>query len=226
MQRQDVMQLWRLKVSKCLVNIICGAPHHHKQAIGYESETMINIGVDRGALFALQQGLPLHHAVGDFDSLSEEELAYVQRNCEAVRVLSPQKDETDTEVAIELAKTYEPSAIHFYYALGGRLDHSFANINLLRQLVHQGFDAKLKSPSNELMLLMPGTYEFTHFNQPYISFFADVHVSNLCLKGFKYELAHYELKTTDIRCISNEQLEEKMVVSFDEGQLMMINSAD
>ena len=213
-------------MSKRLVNIICGAPHHQAQDIFYEPETVINIGVDRGALFALQQNLPLHQAVGDFDSLSEEEFACVQASCASVCVLSPQKDETDTEVALELAKSYEPTAIHFYYALGGRLDHSFANVSLLRQLVDQGFDAKLKSPSNELTMLLPGTYEFTHFEQPYISFFAVVHVSNLCLQGFKYELANYELKTTDIRCISNEQVSNKVVVSFDEGRLMMINSAD
>ena len=41
------------------------------------------IGVDAGALLILQAGLPIQFAVGDFDSMSEEDYAYV---CSQTRV--------------------------------------------------------------------------------------------------------------------------------------------
>ena len=39
----------------------------------------IFVGVDRGAFYLLKQGLPLDLAVGDFDSVSDEELLRIKR---------------------------------------------------------------------------------------------------------------------------------------------------
>ena len=61
----------------------------------------------------------------------------------------------------------------------------------------------------------------------YISFipFAGV-VKGIKLKGFKYLLDGYNLKPGASRCISNELVEAKGVVEFDEGCLIVVNSSD
>lgn len=39
------------------------------------------IGADRGALFLVEHGIRPHLAVGDFDSVSPEELDNIKQNC-------------------------------------------------------------------------------------------------------------------------------------------------
>ena len=54
----------------------------------------------------------------------------------------------------------------------------------------------------------------------YISFFAIEDVSNLTLKGFKYELKDIQLSTEDPLCISNEN---EGRLSFKEGLLLVVH---
>ena len=60
------------------------------------------IGVDHGAVCCMRQGIAMRKAVGDFDSITKEELAQLKQYCE-VEKLPSHKNETDTEVAIEAA---------------------------------------------------------------------------------------------------------------------------
>ena len=57
------------------------------------------IGVDAGALKIIDQGLPIKMAVGDFDSLNEEDLKRITCPIERHPIM---KDETDSELAIRL----------------------------------------------------------------------------------------------------------------------------
>ncbi len=210
-----------------IVNIVCGAPHPLEEKVDYVSEQMVNISVDRGALYLLQQNLPMAHAVGDFDSLTAAEFETLKAHHIHITKLSLMKNETDTEVALEMALSFNPTEIRFIYALGGRLDHSFANIKLLMRLAKQQIRATILNESNSMQVLSPGSYEFTHFKHPYVSFFAyDQPVKNLTLKGFKYPLTGYTLEEDDIRCISNEVDEKTCNVSFESGLLFMVNSSD
>ena len=62
------------------------------------------IGVDAGALKIIDQGLPIKMAVGDFDSLNEEDLKRITCPIERHPIM---KDETDSELAIRLCKDYD-----------------------------------------------------------------------------------------------------------------------
>lgn len=210
-----------------IINIVCGAPHFEEELVPIPSSPTLNIGVDRGALFLLEQNLPIAHAVGDFDSITDEQFGQLVAQDIKLTKLSPMKDETDTEVALNLALMYKPTEIRLIYALGGRLDHSLANVKLLMRLVKQGVRAQIISGSNRMQVLYPGTYQFSKTDTTYVSFFAhDEPVLNLNLTGLKYPLVDYVLKEDDIRCISNEIIQETFEVSFTTGRLFMINSSD
>ena len=58
------------------------------------------VGVDRGAFYLLKQGLPLDLAVGDFDSVSDEELMHIKDRAKEVIQAQPEKDDTDLELAV------------------------------------------------------------------------------------------------------------------------------
>ena len=62
------------------------------------------IGVDAGALKIIDQGFPIKMAVGDFDSLSEEEFKRITCPIDRHPIM---KDETDSELAIRLCKDYD-----------------------------------------------------------------------------------------------------------------------
>ena len=64
-------------------------------------------------------------AMGDFDSLG-----YVPEGM-SVKAFSPEKDASDMELALEEALARGADAVEVYGALGGRLDHTVANLQLL-----------------------------------------------------------------------------------------------
>ena len=55
------------------------------------------------------------------------------------------KDETDTELCIELSDKLKAKEIHLIGALGGRIDHTIANINLLYYIRKRGITPKIIS---------------------------------------------------------------------------------
>ena len=63
------------------------------------------IGADHGAIYLLDKGIKPAMAVGDFDSLTDEEWQRVVRNVAMIERHAPEKDETDTELAIIRALT-------------------------------------------------------------------------------------------------------------------------
>ncbi len=90
------------------------------------------IAADKGAATALQYGCTPRIVVGDFDSLGGELFEDLKkRGCE-IRQAAVEKDETDTELAVQTAIDEGATRITLAGALGGaRFDHEMANILLL-----------------------------------------------------------------------------------------------
>ena len=59
----------------------------------------------------------------------------------------------------------------------------------------------------------------------YCSFFALEDVSNLTLKGFKYELENYQLSHTSLLGVSNEAI-GNCRITFSSGRLLLIKSKE
>ncbi|HAX71900.1 MAG TPA: thiamine diphosphokinase [Firmicutes bacterium] len=210
-----------------IVNIVCGGPIKKLDLTYFEAANVYNIGVDRGSIQLLQQGITPHACIGDFDSITKDELEYVMAHCKDVRVLKPEKDETDTEVAIEYAVSLNCDEIRLFGTLGGRFDHTMANLKLLARFASSLVKLTLYDEQNTVTILNPGHYVFDRLPYVYLSFFAyEQDVTGLTFKNLKYPLQNYHLKQDDIRCVSNEMLDEVFEIKFDSGQLLMINSHD
>lgn len=207
------------------IAIISGAPQPWLDL--EEIRSSFVIGVDYGALTAVNQGLHLNLAIGDFDSVTDLEFEVIKQASSEIIKLSPQKNETDTEVALNVALAKQATEVVIYGALGGRIDHSLANIRLLLQFIKKGISITLVDQKNILTILSPGRHEIKQPRLPYISFFAvESTVENLTLTGLKYPLKNYTLTQEDIRCISNEIIDSSFNVSFSSGYLLMIYSCD
>jgi thiamine pyrophosphokinase len=90
------------------------------------------MAVDGGLDHALGAGLEPTHLVGDLDSVTEEGLAWAARHAEISRHPAD-KDQTDTELALALAATFDPERITLVGG-GDRLDHTFAGVGALGAL--------------------------------------------------------------------------------------------
>ena len=83
---------------------------------------------DAGVRLAQALGIVPDRIMGDFDSLGDVPAG------ENVEAFSPEKDDTDILLAAKYALSAGCSRLIFYGALGGRLDHMVANLQMLRFL--------------------------------------------------------------------------------------------
>src|SRR5260370_276427 len=90
------------------------------------------IAADSGAATALQYGCIPALVVGDFDSLDTHLLQELSERGSQVRQVAVEKNETDTELAVQAAIEQGVKKITLLGALGWeRFDHTIANILLL-----------------------------------------------------------------------------------------------
>jgi len=204
--------------------IVCGGPDLWlpKELDGFV------IGVDRGALYLVEQNIKCQVAIGDFDSVSFEEKRIIKNKVKHFVELSAEKDMTDCEAAIQYAVANGCRELHLYGVTGGRFDHQFAVVTLVLKYVKRDIRIFVENAQNKWFVLSPGKHEIEAENKRYLSFFAlEAGVNALTLAGVKYPLNGYELRVDDALCVSNEVACGQIAkVSFDAGYLLVVQSAD
>ena len=99
---------------------------------GWDAGVDLVVAADGGARHAAALGVAIDHWVGDADSLDADALAALEAAGVPLDRARPDKDETDTELAIRAALRLGADGIVLLGALGGRrIDHALANIGLL-----------------------------------------------------------------------------------------------
>ena len=99
---------------------------------GWSDSIGLVVAADGGARHARGLGVSLDAWVGDADSIGESELATLIAAGVPVSRSSPDKDESDTELAVLEAVRRGADGIVLVGSLGGsRIDHALANIGLL-----------------------------------------------------------------------------------------------
>lgn len=211
------------------VGIVCGGPKEYLPPLKKE---MIDywIGADYGAIYLLEEGLPLDLAIGDFDSISKEQLTNIHLNARQVLTYPSMKDETDTQLAIIEAIKVKATEIVLFGATGGRFDHTFANVWLLQQLVkdYPEITCSIIDKKNKIEMLSPGEHRVKKEEAyQYISFYSiSEKVEKLSLTNFKYPLQDESLFSGSILCVSNEFIKDYGNVSFSSGILLLVRSTD
>lgn len=187
--------------------------NYSNSAIQSIDEKDMILGADRGALFLIENNIRCDVAIGDFDSVTEEELERIKTHAKEIIIHPPKKDETDTMLAVNEAQKRNADKIIIHGGTGGRIDHTFANM-----LILQKGRITIKTATETLFVLEPGVHKINnHYCN--VSFFAVKEVENLSLEGFKYSLYLYNLKTDDPLCVSNEG---SGTVKFTQGKLLCI----
>jgi len=195
-----------------------------------KKEDVLFIGADRGALYLIEQGITPHAIVGDFDSLTQEEYELVMKHTNDRQRFQEEKNETDTDLALLKAYTYQPSEIVLTGVTGRRLDHYEAAIRSIYRLQkeHPHVVLKIMNHANLLQFLMPGTHNIQADEQyRYLSFFAhEEPIKNVTLRQVKYETTDEEITLGTSRFTSNEIIGDSGSISFSQGICLMIRSID
>ena len=183
------------------------------------------IGADSGAATALRMGYKPTIVVGDFDSLEALSLQQLQaRGSQIIRVAA-EKDETDTELAIQTAIDHGADAITILGALGGsRFDHTMANVMLLA-----GFESPLiriiDGPTTCWLLRGPGNETISGNPGDLLSLIPlTAEASGVSTSGLYYPLHGEPLRFGKPRGVSNVFTSEQAEVSLTSGLLLIIHT--
>lgn len=204
--------------------VIVTGGHLGEWALAYIDANSYIIGADRGALFLVQHGIRPDLAVGDFDSVSPQELEQIQSvSKQLLRCDAFDKNYTDTELAFIKALERHPERIIIAGALGSRFDHSLANVQLLAQAEHHGIVAVIADEHNEVRLVTRSiTVERGRFSMvSLLSLSAEV--TGIHLQGFVYPLHNATLALGQSLGISNVLDHESGTITIDSGSLLVIH---
>ena len=186
------------------------------------------IGVDRGSLFLIEQGICPDLAVGDFDSVSEKELALIYSQSKEVLQAQPEKDDTDLELAVKAVFARYPQAqLTIFGAFGGRLDHTLANIFLPSnpEITPYMQQIRLCNAQNELRYCPQGRHEIKPVAGMNYLAFMPAYDGRLTIEGAKYPLneSNYFFKKV---YASNEFIDEPVFLECQSGYVIVIYSKD
>ena len=186
------------------------------------------IGVDRGSLFLIEQGICPDLAVGDFDSVSEKELALIYSQSKEVLQAQPEKDDTDLELAVKAVFARYPQAqLTIFGAFGGRLDHTLANIFLPSnpEITPYMQQIRLCNAQNELRYCPQGRHEIKPVAGMNYLAFMPVDDGRLTIEGAKYPLneSNYFFKKV---YASNEFIDEPVFLECQSDYVIVIYSKD
>ncbi|WP_293729334.1 thiamine diphosphokinase [uncultured Actinobacillus sp.] len=184
------------------------------------------VGIDRGCLALLDNGLPLDFAVGDFDSVTENELMKIRASAKEIVSAPTVKNDTDTELALKGVFARFPTAlVTVYGAFGGRLDHLFSNVFLPSEPALAPFmqQISLVNTQNHISYAPAGKHQiFPVQGMKYVSFMSD---DKLTITGAKYELNAQNFFSKKIYS-SNEFIGKPIEVSLNSGYVLIIQSRD
>lgn len=180
------------------------------------------IAVDGGINHIKELCLSPNLILGDFDSsVLSEALKY--KNAE-IKKYKKDKDYTDGEIAINYVIDEKFFEVVIFGALGNRIDHMLSNINMLERLSDNKINGVIIEKDNEInfldnkIILMKEEFKF----------FSIIPITDkilgLAIKNAKYELNNEIIIRTQSKGISNEFLDEPVLISIDKGKALVIRS--
>lgn len=170
--------------------------------------------------------------IGDFDSLSGQEAEAVKLlECqipERVIRFPREKDDTDMLAALKegLSRGYRDFRI--YAATGGRLDHTFANIQCLLYLKHHDAVGYLVDGTGMILVIVNESVHFQRNMEGTLSLFSlEREARGVTIRNMKYTLDRAVVTNDFPVGISNEFIGEEAEIIVEDGALVcMVSYAD
>ena len=178
------------------------------------------IAADGGSNHCHKLGIIPDVIIGDLDS-TPNGISEIFPNSEIIHIMD--QETSDMEKAIEYASAYKPMRMNILSALGKRTDHILANIMLFYHINHnerlKDTEIHIYDNSGEMRFLSSGSHIIRNKQGRTVSFFSFGTISNLTLKGFRYNLDNHESKGY-FSGLSNVYESDECVVEFNGSRLI------
>ena len=233
------------KCQRCI--IICAGDLEISQIPLKEDDLVI--AVDGGYMYCRVLEIMPDVIIGDFDSLEEPYASEVRElevacaaelgesdesctsenhepkkvECSRVIRLEREKDDTDTMAAIRYGLQAGFREFHLYAAMGGRLEHTIANLQSLLFLKKNGAKGYLWDAFSMTTVICNESISFRKSMEGILSVFAvNGDAKGVTETGLKYELHGDVLENSFPKGISNEFIGEEATVSVEDGSLLVM----
>ncbi len=186
------------------------------------------IAADSGYLTAKRLGVKPDLLLGDLDSLDRSQLSPGELDEMQKIIVSPIKDDTDTQLAADTAIARGADEIFIVGGLGGRLDHTLSSVFLLEYLAEKGIACRMTDGQSDVRILRGGeTLTVKKSGRKYLSL---VSLTDIC-RGVTISGVYYPLEKADLTrkyswAVSNEITADAAEISLDAGVMLVIEAGD
>lgn len=202
--------------------VICnGRMKHYKKTRRMLDHYDHVVAVDGGIRHARKLDIKTDAVIGDFDSVSEDDLSYIKKNRIYMIKFPTKKDKTDSELALDycLENGYDEVTIVAYG--GSRLDHSMANLTMFSR----------KSESMKISLIdhrnrsffVRGLFDYCPVEPVYVSVVPMtplIHIKKT--SGLFYGLHDQDVQFGSTLCVSNYPVDTSIAVDISSGTALVI----
>ena len=214
-------------IKKAGTCIIIGAGDLTVGSLPYNPDTDYVIAADGGLMYCEVLELEPDLILGDFDSLDgeyTEAVASIREQLpEKVVTLPVEKDDTDMLAVVKYGLKLGYRSFRLYGANGGRLEHTIANIQVLKYLKEQDAVGYIMDGTGMILLAKNETISFRDTMDGYVNIFSlNEKAHGVTIRGLKYELKDATLTNALPLGISNEFIGVPSEVSVKDGTLLII----
>jgi thiamine pyrophosphokinase len=192
--------------------------------LALDTDGVLVVAADSGAVHALAVDLEIDIAVGDFDSIPQDLLLELEQSGVRLERHPVEKDATDLELAIDVAIREGAEVITVVGGHGGRVDQSFANAFAIASpsyahismhavldsarisVVHGGGSVAIAGEPGDVVTILP-----LHGD-----------AVGVTTQGLEYPLCAETLPAGTTRGVSNVMLSTDASVSLDSGTVLVV----
>ncbi|MCC8067270.1 MAG: thiamine diphosphokinase [Clostridiales bacterium] len=179
------------------------------------------IAADGGYRYLQKLGMEPDVLLGDFDSL-----AIVPEHEHLIRH-SPIKDDTDMALAVAYAEKEGFCSFFLYGGMGGRLDHTLANLQLLTRLSRDGMEGYLIGQGKIITAVTNSGISFSDKAVGIVSVFCmGDQATGVYESGLKYTLENACLTSDRALGVSNEFTGVSSRIAVQKGTLLILWDAE
>ena len=181
------------------------------------------ISADGGYTNALKFGIKPNVAIGDFDTIDTNRI-----DTTSTTIKYPtHKDDTDTMLCVKQAIELGSERVLIYGALGGRFDHTIANVQALEYLDVHGVTGYLIDDNNVVTMQSISIKQYRRLpNYKYFSILSVSERSEVSANGLEYPLTNTILTRDFPLGVSNSFLKDTTTVIVHDGLVLIVYSKD
>lgn len=190
------------------------------------SKVDLIIGVDGGLKHLEKMAIQPTIMMGDFDSIESLEFYKKIFPKAEIQTFEIRKDYTDSELAVRKLIEMKAEQAVLLGVTGNRLDHTLANISLLKVLYDSGVQGSIVNEDNVI-----------HYTEDKLELEAEIgtnmsilpmsdKVTGIYLDGFEYPLENATLVYGSTTGISNVFAKEEASIRIESGRIVVMQSRD